>query len=697
MNQRLVVVLMGALLLAAPLVAAEEQPARRPMTPEDLWAMQRVGSPTLSPDGKQVAFTVTAYSIEENKGDSDLWLVPTDGSAAPRRMTWNKGPDSGPVWSPDGRKIAFLSKRGEQESSQLYILHLDGGEAEPVTDLPVTPQDPHWFPDGGKIAFIAPTWPDLNDDFEAVEKRLEEQKDDKVKAKITADRLLRYWDHYLTSGQALHIFVLDLETRKVTDLTPGSERLLPFFGAGGTWDLSPDGTEIAFTANRTEPPYRKLDFDVFLMPSSGGEARSITTDNPAFDGSPRYSPDGRYLVYGRERRPEIAPDFRRMARYDRETGKIKGLAEKWDGQPDAWTFTPDGKTVLFHASDSGKVNIYSVPVKGGKPRLFVRGGRTGGVETGPDGLVIYSLQSFHAPAELFAASLRHDGILALTSFNAERLAQLDLGRVEDVTFEGAGGDEVQMFVLLPPGFDPGRKWPLLHLVHGGPHGSWTDSFHYRWNAALFASPGYVVTTVNFHGSSGRGQAFMESILGNHADKPFSDMMKATDFMLARGYIDESRMAAAGGSYGGYLVSWMLGHTDRFAAFVNHAGVYDLMAQFASDYTWSRPNNYGAPPWEDPERIDRYSPSRFAKNFNTPTLIIHGEKDYRVPYTQGVNLHGVLTGKGVPSRIVIFPEENHWVLKPQGGILWWNEVFDWLELYIGDGGTEEASGETGSSQ
>ena len=274
--------------------------------------------------------------------------------------------------------------------------------------------------------------------------------------------------------------------------------------------------------------------------------------------------------------------------------------------------------------------------------------------------------------------------MALTSFNEKLLAQLDLGRVEDATFEGAGGDPVQMFVVFPPGFDPGRKWPLVHVIHGGPHGATLDQFHYRWNMALMASPGYVVAGVNFHGSTGAGQAFADAIVGAHGDKPFADIMKATDHLVGRGFVDESRMAAAGGSYGGYLVSWILGHTNRFAALINHAGVYDLMAQFASDATWGRSNNYGASPWTDPARVDLWSPSRFARDFQTPTIILHGEKDYRVPVTQGINLHGVLTAKGVPSRIVVFPSENHWVLKPQSAKLWWKEVFAWLDRYVGTG-------------
>jgi dipeptidyl aminopeptidase/acylaminoacyl peptidase len=253
-----------------------------------------------------------------------------------------------------------------------------------------------------------------------------------------------------------------------------------------------------------------------------------------------------------------------------------------------------------------------------------------------------------------------------------------------MTFAGADGEDVQMFVLFPPGYDPSRPWPLLVLCHGGPHSAWNESFHYRWNLALWGAPGYVTAAVNFHGSTGFGQAFAESILGAHGDKPFTDVMAAVDHLIAEGIADSTRMAAAGGSYGGYLVSWILGHTDRFACLINHAGVYDLMGQFASDWTWSRPNNYGAAPWEDPDRIDLWSPSRYAKHFNTPTLILHGEKDYRVPYTQGLNLYGVLTGKGVPSRLVVFPEENHWILKPQTAKAWWGEVHGWLERHLKEG-------------
>ena len=663
---------------------AEAPEGPRPMTVEDLWAVERVGSPQVSPDGQWVVFTVSSYSMEDNKSNTDLWLVASDGRGEPRRLTWQKGTDGSPAWSPDGKSLLFVSKRDEDKPPQLHRLRLDGGEAEPLTELPIGVSKPTWFPDGKRVLFQASTYPDLNDQFEKVGERVQEQKDDETQAKVTETRLLRYWDSYRTSGQVPHLFVLDLETREVKDLMPGYDRLNGF--GDFSWDLAPDGAEIAFSANSTDPPYQELNFDIYLLTVADGSIRKLTDENPASDGSPKYTPDGRYLLFGRTSRPNIAPDFTRLARYDRKSGEIRGLAEDWDHEPSGWQLTEDGQTIVFHAQNRGRFSLYSLSIDGGTPHLLVRGGRTGSVRVAAGDRLVFLEESFTAPPELMTITLGEpETKTALTALNAKRMADLEFGEIEDVTFAGADGQDVQMFVLHPPGFDPAKKWPLLMLVHGGPHGAWMDSFHFRWNAAMFAAPGYVVAGLNFHGSTGFGQAFAESIVGNHADKPFADVMRATDTLLERPYIDPDRLTAAGGSYGGYLVSWILGHTDRFAALVNHAGVYDLMAQFASDYTWSRSNNYGAEPWTDPDRIDLYSPSRYAKNFKTPTLILHGELDYRVPYTQGVNLHGVLTGKGVPSRIVIFPKENHWILKPQAARLWWKEVFDWLERFAGAGG------------
>lgn len=666
---------------SAPAAAPAAAAAPKPLTFEDLWAMERVGSPVVSPDGQWVAYVVTTFNKDKNAGTGQIWRVRTDGSGEPQRLTFAEAGGRAPVFSPDGRWLVFSSKRGDGPA-QLYRMSLEGaGEPEQLTTLPVAPADVRFFPDGKSLAFVANTFPDLNDDFAKVKERLEAQKNDKSQVKISDNRTLRYWDHYLTDGTVSHVFRLDLESRQVKDLVPGRDNLVSFEGV--EWDLSPDGREIAWSVNASKPPFKDLDFNVELVDLETGKARQIGAENPGGDGGPHYSPDGRYLLFGRGLRPDWPADKNDLVRYDRKSGKIEQLLASWDRDPGNWQVLADGKTVIFTAQDGGRQNLYSVSIDGGTPALLAAGGNVGSPQPAGD-QVVYQADRFYQTANLFAVPAGGGESRQLTFLNRERLAGIATGKVESVIYKGAGDADVQMWVHLPPNFDAKKKWPLLMVLHGGPHGASLDNFHYRWSAELFAAGGYVVAQPNFHGSTGFGQAFADSIVGRHGDKPFDDVMRAVDLLVARGYIDEKRMAAAGGSYGGYLVSWLLGHTDRFSAIVNHAGVFDLNAQFASDMTYGRSFAYGADPWVDPVRIDEQSPSRFAKNFDTPTLILHGELDYRVPYTQGVMLHGILTAKGVPSRIVIFPQENHWILKPQSAEIWWREVFAWLAKYLPEG-------------
>ena len=660
-----------------------------PMTPEDLWAMERVGLGAVSPDGRSAAFAVTAYSVDKNKGNSDLWLVPTDGTAPPRRLTWNEETDGSPSWSPDGKSIAFVSKRGgdKDKPAQLYLLSLEGGEAQPLTDLPVSPSAAKWSPDGARLFFGASTFPDLNDDWDKVKKRLDEQKDDKTKAKIADGLWLRAWDTYVTDGSVAHLFVLDLSTRKVRDLTPGMDRRTQFQGGGIEWDLAKDGREIAFAANATASPFKDIDSNVYALALSAtgepaGPIRDLTADQPADETSPRYSPDGRYLFYSRTRRREVDPDFSHLARLDRTTGKSEELYSKWDVAPSLSGFGPAGELLLL-VEERARVNLYLAPATGGEPlRPLARGGVIAGADCGAAGQVVFTRTSLRAPAELHSVALSDpDSETLLSSFNNDRISKLDPIEMTDIEVAGAGGQKVHVMIIFPPGFEAGKtKAPLLQAIHGGPFGAFQDEFSFRWNARVMASHGFLVAMVNFHGSTGYGQAFAESIVGAHGDKPFADIQAATDAVIARGWVDPKRLFAAGGSYGGYMIDWILGHTDRYSALISHAGVYDLMAQFASDSIWGRSGNYGATPWQDPQRIVRWSPSYYAKNFKTPTLILHGERDFRVPVTQGINLHQVLAAKGIPSRIVIFPDENHWILKPQAALLWWKEFFAWLDRW-----------------
>ncbi|HEY7412699.1 MAG TPA: S9 family peptidase [Vicinamibacteria bacterium] len=668
----------AALLVLAQAAAPAEG---KPLTADVLWQIQRVGTPAVSPDGRWAAYGVTTYDMEENRGNADLWLVPTAGGPA-RRLTFNKASDGSPAWSPDGRRLAFVSKRDGDPAAQLYVLAVDGGEAERVTEMPRDVSDPAWFPDGARIAFVSHVIAGA-ETIEATKKELEAREKNKVKAVATENRLFRFWDRWLGAGEYPHLFVVDVSSRKVTDLLPGSRRYFGLQGGAGSFSIAPDGSAIVFAANSTAEPYPALNSDLFLVPATGGEARNLTAGNPADDEDPRFSPDGGHIAYGLQRKAEGWPDYTRLAVMELATGATTTLTEApaLDASAGHWAWTADGRSLVVLAEVRGRTNVYAVPASGGPLRLVHRGGTVAGAEVTPQGEVVFQRQDLTHPPELWAVKLDGTSPRALTRVNDALMAGLAIGPVEEKTFRGAGGDEVQMFVAYPPGFRKGTKYPLVHLVHGGPVGTFGDTFHFRWNPLVFAAPGYVVPMVNFHGSSSFGQAWVESILGAHPDKPFEDVMKATDALIAEGSVDPARMAAAGGSYGGFLVNWIAGHTDRFKALVSHAGVYSLLGQSASDTSFGRQHSYGGYPFTNLANVERWSPNRYAAGFRTPMLVLHGERDYRVPVTQGLELYGVLKAKGVPARLVYYPDENHWILKPQNSRHWYGEVLGWLARWL----------------
>lgn len=656
------------------------RPGGRPMTAEDLWNVPRVGAPSPAPDGTWAVVPVTTTDLEKNENRSRLWMVSATGAFEPRALTASDFSSTAPRVSPDGTRVAFVRRRDKTEKAQLHILPLDGGEAERVTELPLGVADPRWFKDGRRIAFVAPLLKG-HLTIEATKKRVEERDKDPVKAHVTEDRIYRYWDGWLDTGEVPHIFVLDLETRELTDLIPGSTRWFDLMDPEGGYDVSPDGTEIAYFACASEPPFRFARWAIYTVPVAGGEPTCLTLDHPADDARPRYSPDGKSIVYGMQVEPFFYADRVRLVRYDRAQKSHTVLTENWDRSATGWEFDGPGH-VVFEAEDKGRMNAWRIAILApGTPELVHGGGVASGLSIA-SGRIFFTHQTMSQPAELWTAASDGKDARAITSFTKEAVKEITLGEVQEMEFAGARGDSVQMYLVLPPGFDPSRKWPLLHVIHGGPHGITGDQFHPRWNAQLFAAPGYVVACVNFHGSTSWGQEFAQCIQGTWGEYPMQDIDAATDALAATGFIDTSRMAIAGGSYGGYLVSWIGSHTTRYACIVNHAGVYNTQAQYASDVTQGRHRSFGGEPWDGLEKIDRWNPARFASGLETPMLVVHGENDYRVPVDQGLECYNVLQGKGVPARLLYFPDENHWVLKPKNSIFWYREVHTWLARFLG---------------
>ncbi|MBN1163663.1 MAG: S9 family peptidase [Candidatus Krumholzibacteriota bacterium] len=676
---RVFFVLLGITLLIAGGISPAQ---KKPLSATDLWKMKRLSATSLSPDGKLAAVVVTSYDIEKNQGQGDIWIIHTDGSGE-RRFTTGETTEGSPVWSPCGKWLAFTAQR-EGEKTQLQLISLEGGEAMELTDMPLGVSDPRWMPDGRSIIFSSPVLPGYEGELDSLKTELERRRKSKVTAKVTEDRFYRYWDHWLTDGYLVHLFRIDIESREVTPLMPGWDRHSSTSG-GIEYDISPDGSQIAFTSLREGAPYDKLESDIYLIDTGNpGKVKNLTADNPADDFAPYYTPDGKYILYGRQKILDFYGDRVRLVRYHRKTGEKKVITESFDHSPSGWIVDEKNKTVFFHAGDRAMVSLFSVPLQGGEVREIFRGGTNRLVGILPGGDLIFMHQSNCEPDRICVVGKNGKGLRKLTSFNDDILSGIEMGRFEDVWFQGAGGAAVQMFILYPPGFDAEKKWPLLVLVHGGPHGTFGDDFHPRWNTQVFAAPGYVTALVNFHGSSTFGQDFTDAITGENGRKPFIDVMRAVDHILERGFVDERRMAVAGGSYGGYLASWIGTQTIRFACLINHAGVFDLCAQFGSDITSGRQRAYGGTPWEALENVIRWSPAHNMENYVTPTLIIHGEKDYRVPVGNGLEAYGMLKAKGVPARFIYFPDENHWVLTAQNSIFWYREFHAWLERWIGVG-------------
>lgn len=663
---------------------ASRRRKRPPLSVESLWAIQRVGPPTLSPDGACACSAVTSYTMERNEPQTSLWLFPTQlagtRNAKPRKLTAGDK-DSEPAWSPDGRRIAFAAKRGDDAEPQLYVIAPDGGEARRVTKLANGVAGVKWFPDGKRVAFISWVWPDLRTEAQQA-KRKKERAERKVKAHVTERGEFRYWDHWLADGREPHLFVCDVSSGRCRNLFAGTGlRLRPWDPGIEEYDIAPDGREIALTFDPGDEPRMMARADLVVLDVTSGRWRNLTSDSGMSDEHPRYSPDGRYIVYHAYDTQRAFNDQGHLRLLDRKGGAWSRLAPALDRATTHLRWTPGSDALLFLCEDRGRVGLHRLGLGEETSREIVRGGTLGGFAASRDGSIIaFERSTARHPPQLFA--VRGDGSdeRTIERLNESLLARHALGETRELTVNGWGGEPVQIFVTYPPDFDPARKWPLLHSIHGGPHAAHHDGWHFRWNTQVFAGTGRVVVCVNYHGSSGFGQAFLESITGRYGEKELADHEAATDFMLAQGYVDASRLTAAGGSYGGYMVAFMNGHVHRYRAFVCHAGCYDWVSMMATDGYRFFAAELGAFHWDDEARVLRQSPHHYVKHAKTPTLVIHGELDYRVPATQALQYYDTLKAKDIAARLVYFPDENHWILKPQNSKLWYTEFFAWLDRW-----------------
>ena len=695
---RLMVLLVGAVSFSTASSSAQIAPARHTITHEDIFLMKRVGAPVLSPDGRWAVFSVTDPSYVEANQVSDLWLVPSDGSTAPRRLTNTKGGESGVEWSPDGRKIAFGARREDDSTSQIYVLGiLEGGEATRVTNVSTGASSPRWRPDGRAILFSSMIYPgavtDSANRVAAADRRAR-----KYVARVYESSPIRLWDRWLDDRKpSLFIQPLDPGT-PARDILAGAQ-LVAGTGFGGqlgnagesigaAW--TPDGTGVVFaaTTNRNEWTYRDVVTSLWLVSASGGEPRRITSDGADY-GSPRLSPDGKALYATMAPTNERTFNNTRLVKWSwPASGAPKVVAGGTDLSVSNWELSPDSRNVFFLAETEGHSKLFRAPASGGETREVgtLRAGTYGGLNIGGAGAVptiAATWESAVSPAEVGRIDPATGRWTALTKFNADRVARIDWQPLREFWFTSSKGKRIHSFVAVPPGFDSTKKYPLFVLIHGGAANMWTDNFGLRWNYHLLGSPGYIMLMTDYTGSTGYGERFSQDIQFDPLAGPANDLNEAADEAIKRfSFIDASKQVAGGASYGGHLANWLAVTTTRYRAFISHAGEWDLETQWAtSDYNYDRERNVGGPPWGTDSLWRTQSPMRYAANLKTPVLVSVGERDFRVPMNNALEFWTALQRQRVPSKLIVWPTENHWILNGENSRFFYREVHAWIARWL----------------
>jgi dipeptidyl aminopeptidase/acylaminoacyl peptidase len=659
-------------------VAAVVPVLAKGVTVDDMLAMQRVSDPQVSPDGKWVTFGVRDTDLEANRGRNDIWLAAVDGSSV-TRLTTHPDSDTDAKWSPDGKWVYFASSRSG--SQQVWRIRPAGGEAEQVTKLDTDINGFRVMPDGKRLVLAIDVWPDAKTLADSLKKDDAKSKS-KVKGRAYDQLLFRHWDQW-EDGKYSHLFVWNSDS-DVRDLTPGLTADTPIHPFGGMEQvtISPDSKWVAYIARvgGREAAWT-TNTDVFLVATDGkSRATNLTEASKAYDMDPAFSPDGKSIAFLAMKRPGYEADRQRISIYDLATKKLRVVTEAWDRSASSITWSADGKTIYTPADNLGHVSLFAIDVASGNAKTFVEKGTNSAPQLAGD-RIVFSKDTLKLPAELFTVKPDGSDAKQITFFNKDRLAKLTFGDYEQFTFKGAKGDPVSGFVMKPAGFT-GGKVPVAFLIHGGPQGSFGDHWHYRWNPQAYAGRGYGVVFIDFHGSTGYGQAFTDAIQGDWGGAPFEDLMLGLDAALAKyTWLDGSRAVALGASYGGYMINWINGKTDRFKALVCHDGIFDnRFAYYDTEEVWFPEWEHKGMPTATPEEFAKHNPVEFVKNWKTPTLVVHGGLDYRIPDTHGMAAFTALQRKGIASRFLHFPDENHWVLKPLNSKLWHEEVLAWIDRF-----------------